>query len=379
MNLSPRSNNSSNNNKSLSVRNFLFSSMSSLFSSSAHKPSQFVVDDHGLKWRLCAGAAVFNSKNELLIGERIGNPGAWQWPQGGVDGGSKSETVTEAAIRELYEEVGLEVDNHVMVKEVKDAIKCRYSTKGTGSWMEEEGFAGQELNWIVFRCTDVNLECDPASVCRLTGLNGESAEFSAVRWASLDSVLDSIWEAKRGPYEELQKATKPLMKQWDNACREMDLEGKWSRDSSKSIGVAEGLIARGCTEERATARANEKYIQSWKRSQQDRRAFQVTTYEEDGVTSRRELLYPMGKFEEAYEGKSILFGGDDGGVVKRHCFYLAKADADGQIAHVTTSETPRGREESMRYLKDGNMILQRSFWHSWRTDKFVSTEVFSRS
>ena len=31
----------------------------------AHPPSQFVTDDNGLKWRLCAGAAVFNSKNEM--------------------------------------------------------------------------------------------------------------------------------------------------------------------------------------------------------------------------------------------------------------------------------------------------------------------------
>ena len=39
-----------------------------------YPPSQYVTDDDGLKWRLCAGAAVLNSKNQLLIGERIGKP-----------------------------------------------------------------------------------------------------------------------------------------------------------------------------------------------------------------------------------------------------------------------------------------------------------------
>ena len=112
--------------------------MSSSSSLPLHTPSQSVTDEEGNKWRLCAGAAVFNSKNELLIGERLGKPGSWQTPQGGVDGGDKPETVSQAAIRELFEEVGLKHGQHVVIDEAAAAegatdVKCRYRQKVLGA------------------------------------------------------------------------------------------------------------------------------------------------------------------------------------------------------------------------------------------------------
>ncbi|KAL7541648.1 hypothetical protein ACHAXR_011095 [Thalassiosira sp. AJA248-18] len=346
----------------------------------AHPPSQFVTDEDGFKWRSCAGAAVFNSKNELLIGERIGKEGSWQTPQGGVDGGTKLETVADAAIRELYEEVGLEDGKQVLLEKIDNdmaPIKCRYKTEGTGSWLEKAGFAGQELNWVIFRCADSELERNPSLVCKLSGLNGEKPEFSAVRWESLDWVVDNVWEKKARPYQVLREACLPIMKRWEERCGELDLSGRWSRDSKRCVGVVEGLVARGLAEENAVEKAIEPYIQSWKQ-QATKRDWTVTTYDADGIKPRRELLYPMGDFEESYEGTSTLFGGTDGGVVQRSCFYLAEKDADEGIAHVTVSETPRGKEESLRYVKNGDLILRRTFLHSWRTDRVESTEVFTR-
>ena len=61
--------------------------------------------------------AILNSKNDILIGERIGKPGSWQAPQGGIDG---SESVVDAAIREMYEEVGLEHGRHVLLETTTD-------------------------------------------------------------------------------------------------------------------------------------------------------------------------------------------------------------------------------------------------------------------
>jgi len=50
---------------------------------SCYTPSQVVVDDvTGERWRLCAGVAVLNSRNELLMAERLDRPGQWQCPQG---------------------------------------------------------------------------------------------------------------------------------------------------------------------------------------------------------------------------------------------------------------------------------------------------------
>jgi len=352
--------------------------MATSSSTPQHPPSKFVTDGDGLKWRLCAGAAVFNSKNQLLIGERIGKPGSWQTPQGGVDGGSKSESVTEAAIRELYEEVGLEEGKHVLLEKVdseKSDIKHRYQTEGTGSWLEKEGFAGQELNWTIFRCADSDLERDPSLVCNLSGLNGEKPEFSAVRWESLDWVVENVWEKKVKPYEVLKEASIPIMKRWEERCGELDLSGQWSRDSSRGVGVAEGLVARGLTEVNANRKATEPYIQSWD-PHATKLEWQVTTYHTDGIKPRRELHYPIGEFTETYEGTATLFG--DGGVLHRCCFYLAEKDSDDQIAHVTVTDGPRGKEESTRYLKNGDLILRRSFLHPERTEKVVSTEVFKK-
>ena len=350
-----------------------------------HTPAQFVTDDDGLKWRLCAGAAVLNSRNQLLVGERIGKPGSWQAPQGGVDGGTKQETVSEAASRELYEEVGPKNNDHVILEtidcEIPVPLKCKYETAGTGSWLEKEGFVGQELNWVIFRCANSKLERHPSHMSELSGLNGENPEFSAVRWEDIDWVVEHVWEKKARPYRVLKEALQPLMKRWDERCAEPLFTGRWARDSSRSVGVVEGLIARGLSEEKATKKAQEPYIQDWLQHTRDKRDWSVLTYDIDGRTPRRELLYPLGDFEEVYEGASTLFGGIDGGVVKRSCFYLAELDADesNPIAHVTVSETPRGREESLRYVKNGDLILRRTFWHSWRSDKVVSTEVFVRS
>ena len=93
------------------------------------------------------------------------------------------ESAIDAAIRELYEEVGLEVGKHVIHDAEADSvmIKCKYETEGTGSWLEKEGFAGQELNWVVFRCTDSELEQNPSLVCNMSGLNGEPQEFTSIR------------------------------------------------------------------------------------------------------------------------------------------------------------------------------------------------------
>eukprot|EP00428_Durinskia_dybowskii_P051067 CAMPEP_0170321240 /NCGR_PEP_ID=MMETSP0116_2-20130129/61376_1 /TAXON_ID=400756 /ORGANISM="Durinskia baltica, Strain CSIRO CS-38" /LENGTH=119 /DNA_ID=CAMNT_0010574055 /DNA_START=6 /DNA_END=362 /DNA_ORIENTATION=- len=92
-------------------------------------PSQMIIDPStGEKWRLCAGVAVLNSKNQILVGERHGKPDQWQCPQGGVDDEwtdtsnaghplttKPKETIVQAAIRELHEETGLIIDRHVIL------------------------------------------------------------------------------------------------------------------------------------------------------------------------------------------------------------------------------------------------------------------------
>lgn len=349
---------------------------SSSSSTPKSSPSQYVIDDDGRKWRSCAGCCVLNSKNEVLIGERLGKPGSWQAPQGGFDVG---ESAIDAAIRELYEEVGLEVGKHVIHDAEADSvmIKCKYETEGTGSWLEKEGFAGQELNWVVFRCTDSELEQNPSLVCNMSGLNGEPQEFTSIRWEGLAWIVANVWEKKIKPYRFLYDQSALFIMQWHDRCEMLDLSGKWVRDSQRCVGVVEALVARGQSLEAAKEKASEPYLQSWKRHYVQYLEWVVTTYyDAEWLKARRELHYPIGEFEESYEQASTIFGTDGGGTVKRCCFYMAEIDAEERVAHVTCTDTNIGKEEAVRYTKNGEMILRRTFVPSGGTEKSVSTEVF---
>ncbi len=55
-------------------------------------------------YRPNVGLILFNRKGEVLVGERLGVPDSWQFPQGGIDEGEDPQS---AALRELYEEVGI--------------------------------------------------------------------------------------------------------------------------------------------------------------------------------------------------------------------------------------------------------------------------------
>ena len=64
----------------------------------------------------------------------------------------------------------------------------------------------------------------------------------------------------------------------------------------------------------------------------------------------RTLAYPMGAWEEAYESKSMLFG-DKPDVVKRFTSYLPQPEAQTGVAHVTTTKSALGFEETRRWLE----------------------------
>ncbi|MEZ7956133.1 MAG: NUDIX domain-containing protein [Rubritalea sp.] len=61
------------------------------------------------KFRPNVAAIILNKKGEILVCERKNDRGAWQFPQGGVDG---EESRLEALEREIMEEVGIPSEDY---------------------------------------------------------------------------------------------------------------------------------------------------------------------------------------------------------------------------------------------------------------------------
>lgn len=123
-----------------------------------------------LKYRPNVAGILRNSNGEILICERLGMPGAWQFPQGGVDPG---ETWEEALVRELREEVGV---TRKLIRIIDRRGPYRYlfgDVNGTGETVVRHGFHGNEQTYFL-----VEFLGEPEDV----DLETHHPEFQAHRW-----------------------------------------------------------------------------------------------------------------------------------------------------------------------------------------------------
>lgn len=105
-----------------------------------------------------------DSDGHILICERINTPGAWQFPQGGVD---KGESREEALIRELEEELSLQMGDYQVI-----------SSKGPYRYLfnngrKKKGFDGQEQHYYLATLTVPD---------RRINVKTSHQEFCATRW-----------------------------------------------------------------------------------------------------------------------------------------------------------------------------------------------------
>ena len=142
-----------------------------------------------LPYRPCVGIMLLNQDNRVFVGERLDNPGAWQMPQGGIDPG---EDVKQAAMREMYEEVGT---NKAAIIQI-GATKLRYDLPAEripNFWNGQ--YRGQEQTWIALRFTgnDKDIILD----------NHHEPEFSQWQWVKPQNTLDLIVPFKRTLYAQV--------------------------------------------------------------------------------------------------------------------------------------------------------------------------------
>ncbi len=121
----------------------------------------------------------------------------WQFPQGGID---KNEDIFIAALRELYEEVGIEENKVKLIKESDHWYKYDLPKKYKRNNFLWEDFRGQKQKWFLFKLIE-KAEID---------LNNENnPEFDEFNWVDYWKPLDEIVDFKREIYEKVLTELEP--------------------------------------------------------------------------------------------------------------------------------------------------------------------------
>ncbi len=136
-----------------------------------------------IRYRANVAAILRNARGQILICERLNVPGAWQFPQGGIDDGETDERALE---RELWEEIGVRAADYRVV-----ARKGPYRYV-FGDGREKKGFHGKEQHYFL---------CDFTGADRAINVATEHPEFRAWRWiAPAEFQIAWLPEMKKAVY-----------------------------------------------------------------------------------------------------------------------------------------------------------------------------------
>ncbi|MEM1085105.1 MAG: RNA pyrophosphohydrolase [Verrucomicrobiota bacterium] len=146
-----------------------------------------------VRFRPNVAALVTRSDGHLLICERWMVPGAWQFPQGGVDDG---ESMIEALHREVEEEIGLTPKDYKVVDQ-REGYRYLYPENVRKKKVRKHGCQGQEQ--MYFLCK-ISSDDAPIDVSR------EPREFAGYRWIKPEEFqLEWLPEFKHEVYRDVMK------------------------------------------------------------------------------------------------------------------------------------------------------------------------------
>lgn len=127
-----------------------------------------------------------NAWDMLFIGERKGVPGAWQFPQGGVDA---SESPLQAMFREAREEIGVR-RRHMEVIDSRGGYRYTFREGA-----RRRSFGGQEQTY--YRCRFLGTDAD-------INIAGRKPEFSNWRWIYPEQFrIEWVPDFKREVYRQV--------------------------------------------------------------------------------------------------------------------------------------------------------------------------------
>jgi len=115
-------------------------------------------------YRSAVAAILQDRSGRILICERSDTPGAWQFPQGGLE---SDETPVEALAREVLEEISLPRDSY-SIAAVRGPYRYRFPAGIT-----KKGFGGQAHHYFLLRLRGPK---------RLINTATANEEFRQTRW-----------------------------------------------------------------------------------------------------------------------------------------------------------------------------------------------------
>ncbi|MDG1203049.1 MAG: RNA pyrophosphohydrolase [SAR86 cluster bacterium] len=143
-------------------------------------------------YRLNVGLIVVNHKGKLLLCKRKDSEN-WQFPQGGIDLGEKPE---QAALRELYEEVGIDRSDVQEITSSEGWYKYDLPEASIQKYFFKNKFKGQKQKWFMFKLlNDVSIDFT----------NDANPEFDDYKWASYWYPLHTIVDFKKDVYRSVLK------------------------------------------------------------------------------------------------------------------------------------------------------------------------------
>ena len=344
-------------------------------------------DNHSRFWAKRCVPVFANSNGDILVGHGLdGVSGCWS-NQSPAGPSSDDPDSMKSATDKLCKNFGIR--------------KSMVSLVARADEKPPFGGSGETVRWCLYRCRDPEANHNPQAM--FTSSAGAAlktgTEAGGVSWMPVKNLLSKAPENKSPVYRAFKRWLSRHVLEWNCAVGSIDLSGRWEKDTARSVGVCKALLARGHTEEAAATAEKNSSVQDWVSAGTDGE-WEVTAYDADGITPRRVLTYSLGEWEEFYGYGSALFGPYPG-VVRRRTMWLPEPAADQlrslfiggkgendrglvaatSLAHVTVTATELGLEESRRYLKDGNLVLRRTFMaHGQPVDAapVVSEEVFLR-
>ncbi len=153
-------------------------------------------------YRRNVGAILQREDGLVLMAERVDQPGAWQLPQGGVDG---DEPLVDALWRELGEELGLRDPRGTCELLGQGPEVCYDFPEGMTSKIARR-YAGQAQTLFLLRFRGVDADMDLSADAH--------PEFRAIRWVEVEEMVSMTWPIKRAVVEATVEALRSQLGAW---------------------------------------------------------------------------------------------------------------------------------------------------------------------